>query len=196
MHLKKKQNKKEKWALRAYLFSSPMVVEYDYGSLQSPFQALTNGSLQSSISLPSSLIFLWEPSIFLPSSSISLQSPQELARTLARVKTLLAKTSEMDEMRNRMREMGVKECFNLLPNPRLPFPCFISPKKTKTKLNFYLLMRVSSGSVFGERFFPRERTLPEEGACAPSSWSVRSWTLLERSLKNQGAHFSLREHAP
>jgi hypothetical protein len=47
MHLKKKQNKKEKWALRAYLFSSPMVVEYDYGSLQSPFQALTNGNLQS-----------------------------------------------------------------------------------------------------------------------------------------------------
>jgi hypothetical protein len=64
MHLTKKQNKKEKWALRAYLFSSPMVVEYDYGSLQSPFQALTNGSLQS---------------------------PQELARTLSRVKTLLAK---------------------------------------------------------------------------------------------------------
>jgi hypothetical protein len=28
MHLKKKKNKKEKWALRAYLFSSPMVVEY------------------------------------------------------------------------------------------------------------------------------------------------------------------------
>jgi hypothetical protein len=65
MHLTKKQNKKEKWALRAYLFNSPMVVEYDYGSLQSPFQALTN--------------------------SISLQSPQELARTLSRVKTLLAK---------------------------------------------------------------------------------------------------------
>jgi hypothetical protein len=55
MHLKKKQNRKEKWALRAYLFSSPMVVDYNYGSLQSPFQALTNGSLQS---------------------------PQELARTL------------------------------------------------------------------------------------------------------------------
>jgi len=58
MHLKKKQNKKEKWALRAYLFSSPKVVEYDYGSLQSPFQALTNGSLQSSISLASSPISL------------------------------------------------------------------------------------------------------------------------------------------
>jgi hypothetical protein len=113
-----------------------MVVEYDYGSLQSPFQALTNGSLQSSISL-SSPISLWEPSIFLPSSSISLQSPQELARTLSRVKTLLAKMSEMDEMRNRMREMGVKECLNLLPNPRLPFPCLIDKKK----LNFYLLMR-------------------------------------------------------
>lgn len=51
MHFKKKQNKKEKWAPRAYLFSSPMVVEYDYGSLQSPFQALTNGSLQSPFNL-------------------------------------------------------------------------------------------------------------------------------------------------
>jgi hypothetical protein len=37
----------------------------------------------------------------------------------------------MDEMRNRMREMGVKECFDLLANPRLPFPRVISPKKTK-----------------------------------------------------------------
>ena len=51
MHLKKEKNKKEKWALRAYLFSSPMVVEYDYGSLQSLFQALTNGSLQSPFNL-------------------------------------------------------------------------------------------------------------------------------------------------
>jgi hypothetical protein len=50
MHLKEKKSKKEKWAPRAYLFNSPMVVEYDYGSLQSPFQALTNGSLQSPIS--------------------------------------------------------------------------------------------------------------------------------------------------
>jgi hypothetical protein len=56
----------------------------------------------------------------------ALQSPQELARTLSRVKTLLAK---MNEMINKMREKGVNECFNLLPNPRLPFPCFISPKK-------------------------------------------------------------------
>jgi hypothetical protein len=173
MHLKKKQNKKEKWALRAYLFSSPMVVEYDYGTLQSPFQALTNGSLQSSISLPSSPISLWEPSIFLPSSSISLQSPQELARTLSRVKTLLAKMSEMDEMRNRMREMGVNECFNLLPNPRLPFHCFISPKKKK-KTPF--LPPHARG--LRERFFPRERTFP--GRC----------------LKNQGAHFSMRERTP
>jgi hypothetical protein len=156
-----------------------MVVEYDYGSLQSPFQALTNGSLQSSISLPSSPISLWEPSIFLPSSSISLQSPQELARTLSRVKTLLAKMSEMDEMRNRMREMGVKECFNLLPNPRLPFPCFISPKKKK-KTQFFLLMRAGSGSVFRGAFFSKESV--------PRS--------LERSLKNQGAHFLVRERAP
>jgi hypothetical protein len=139
--------------LRAYLFSSPMVVEYDYGSLQSPFQALTNGSLQSSISLPSSPISLWEPSIFLPSSSISLQSPQELARTS--LKTLLAKMSEMNEMRNRMREKGVNECFNLLPNPRLPFPCFISPKKKKKKHPFYLLTRAFSAGAFfsGSVFF-------------------------------------------
>jgi hypothetical protein len=67
MHLTKEQNKKEKWALRAYIFSSPMVVVYDYGSLQSPFQALTNGSLQS------------------------LQELARTARTLSRVKTLLAK---------------------------------------------------------------------------------------------------------
>jgi hypothetical protein len=63
--------------------------------------------------------------------------------------------SEMDEMRNRMREMEVKDCFNLLPNPRLPFPYFISPKKTKKKLNF-LLMHAGSGSVS----FPRECLLP------------------------------------
>ena len=44
----------------------------------------------------------------------ALQSPQELARTLSRVKTLLAKMSEMNEMRNRMREKGVNECFNPL----------------------------------------------------------------------------------
>jgi hypothetical protein len=148
--------------LRAYLFSSPMVVEYDYGSLQSPFQALTNGSLQSSISLPSSPISLWEPSIFLPSSSISLQSPQELARTLSRVKTLLAKMSEMNEMRSRMREKGVNECFNLLPNPRLPFPCFISPKKTKKNTHFTSSHARAAGAFFskgaqGVHFSVRER---------------------------------------
>jgi hypothetical protein len=151
MHLKKR-----KMGLRAYLFSSQMVVEYDYGSLQSPFQALTNGSLQSSISLPSSPISLWEPSIFLPSSSISLQSPQELARTLSRVKTLLAKMSEMNEMRSIMREKGVNEFFNLLPNPRIPFLCLISPPPKKKKHSFYLLMRTNSWSVFGECFFPKE----------------------------------------
>jgi hypothetical protein len=31
-------------------------------------------------------------------------------------------SKEMDEMRNRMREMGGEECFDLLANPRLPFP--------------------------------------------------------------------------
>jgi hypothetical protein len=178
MHLKKKKNKKEKWALRAYLFSSPMVVEYDYCSLKSPFQALTNGSLHSSISLPSSPISLWEPSIFLPSSSISLQSPQELARTLSRVKTLLAKMSEMDEMRNRMREMGVKECFNLLPNPRLPFPCFISPKNPQKKTQFLSPHARGLRERFWGAFFPREH---------PGT---------ERSLKNQGVHFLVRNRAP
>ena len=158
---------------RAYLFSSPMVVEYDYCSLKSPFQALTNGSLQSSISLwepsiflpsssislPSSPISLWEPSIFLPSSSISLQSPQELARTLSRVKTLLAKMSEMDEMRNRMREMGVKECFNLLPNPRLPFPCFISPKNPQKNSISSSSCARAQGAFFSKGA-SKDRTLP------------------------------------
>jgi hypothetical protein len=132
-----------------------MVVEYDYGSLQSPFQALTNGCLQSSISQPSSPISLWEPLVFLPSSSISLQFPQELARTLSRVKTLLAKMSEMDEMRNRMREMGVKECFNLLPNLRLPFPSFVSPKKQK-KNQFSPL----HAHGLEQRFFPKGAFTP------------------------------------
>jgi hypothetical protein len=76
---------------------------------------------------------------------------------------------EMDEMRNRMREMGVKECFNLLPNPRLPFPCFISKKNQKKKINFLLFMRAGSGSVSGSVFFSlgsaqgasRERSFPE-----------------------------------
>ena len=45
MDLKKKQE--TRMGSRAYLFSSPMVVGYDYGSLESPFQDLTNGNLQS-----------------------------------------------------------------------------------------------------------------------------------------------------
>jgi hypothetical protein len=57
-------------------------------------------------------------------------------------------SKEMDEMRNRMREMGVKECFNLLLNPKLPFPCFISPKKTKKKQ-----FPPPHAHGLGERFF-------------------------------------------
>jgi hypothetical protein len=36
MHFFLKTKQERKMGLRAYLFSSPMVVEYDYGSLQSP----------------------------------------------------------------------------------------------------------------------------------------------------------------
>jgi hypothetical protein len=91
-------------------------------------------------------------------------------------------SKEMDEMRNRMREMGVKECFNLLPNPRLPFPCFISPKKKKKKTISSSSCTRAQGAFRGAFFFPlgalRERSLPG------------------RSLKNQGAHFFERNHAP
>jgi hypothetical protein len=90
--------------IRAYRFSSPMVVDYDYGILQSPFQPLQYpyGILQYSFQTLQSLKVLQS----LPSSPIALQypyntlqSPQELARSP--LKTLLAK---MSEMKNRMRE--------------------------------------------------------------------------------------------
>jgi hypothetical protein len=91
-------------------------------------------------------------------------------------------------MRNRMREMGVKECFNLLPNPRLPFPCFISPKKQKKKNQF---LSPHAPGLKERFFFPlgasgasRERALPPQGA------------LPRRSLKNQGAHLFERNRAP
>jgi hypothetical protein len=109
MHLKKKKNKKEKWALRAYLFSSPMVVEYNYGSLQSPFKL-----------------------------------SQMVARTSKNpLKSQNPLSKEMDEMRNRMREIGMKECFDLLANPRLPF----------------LLTSVGSGSIFCPLGALKERSL-------------------------------------
>jgi hypothetical protein len=89
-------------------------------ALQSLFQALQSpyGSLQYSFQA-------------LQSSFQALQSPSRTSKNP--LKTLLAKMSEMNEMRNRMREKGVNECFNLLPNPRLPFPCFISLKNQKKK---------------------------------------------------------------
>jgi hypothetical protein len=135
--------------------------------------SLTN----SPISLPNSPISLWEPSIFLPSSSISLQSPQELAscKNTLKVKTLLAKKSEVNEMRNRMREKGVNACLN----------SFISLKKPKNKLPKASSRAQALGSIFNGGSV--------QGAFAP-------WTLLERSLQNQGAQILRRnrtqEHAP
>ena len=84
MHFKKKQNKKEKWAPRAYLFSSPMWLNM-------------------------TMVAFNLPSISSRTNKNPLKSQNPLSK-------------EMDEMRNRMREMGVKECFELLANPRLPFP--------------------------------------------------------------------------
>jgi hypothetical protein len=101
------------------------------------------------------------------------------------LKTLLAKMSEMNEMRKRMREKGVNECFNLLPNPRLLFPCFISPKKLKKNTHLPPHAHGPAGAFLGSVFFLGS----VQGAFAP-------WTLPERSLKNQGAQFSVREHAP
>ena len=46
--------KKTNEGLRAYLFSSPMVVECNYGSLQSLFQALTESQMET-FNLPSKL---------------------------------------------------------------------------------------------------------------------------------------------
>ena len=60
--------KNSKNDFRAYLFGYPMVVE-SYGSLQSPLQALANGTLQSPFLL--SKLFTKSPN--------SLQAPQTLA---------------------------------------------------------------------------------------------------------------------
>jgi hypothetical protein len=86
--------------LRAYLISSPMVVEYDYGNLQSPFQALTNGNFQSFFQ------DLQSPYGNLQYSFQALKSPFILPSIPSRtsenpLKTLPAK---MSEMRNRMSE--------------------------------------------------------------------------------------------
>jgi hypothetical protein len=89
------------------------------------------------------------------------------------LKTLLAKMSEMNEMRNRMREKGVNEHFNLLPNPRLPFPYFISLKKQKTKTLNNLLTRAGPLERFWGVFFSL-------GANAP-------WTLPKRSFRRGSA---------
>jgi hypothetical protein len=86
--------------LRAYLFSSPMVVKYDYGSLQFPFQALTNDNLQSPFQALQSPYGILQYSFqALQSPYNSLQYPQELARSP--FKTLVP---QMSEMRNRMKE--------------------------------------------------------------------------------------------
>ena len=96
MHLKKKQNKKEKWAPRAYLFSSPMWLNMTMVAFNLPSKL-------------SQMVAFNLPSISSRTSKKSLKSQNPLSK-------------EMDEMRNRMREMGVKECLVVLANPRLPFP--------------------------------------------------------------------------
>jgi hypothetical protein len=119
-------------------------------------------------------------------------------------------SKEIDEMRNRMREMGVKECFNLLPNPRLPFPCFISPKKkkkAKKKTNFFLLMRTglgSSGSVFfplgafrerpgsERRIYLRGIVLPKNAFEGERPGNALRSALLERSPSERDSGVGLR----
>jgi hypothetical protein len=96
MHLKKKKNKKEKWAPRAYLFSSPMWLNMTMVAFNLPSKL-------------SQMVAFNLPSISSRTSKNPLKSQNPLSK-------------EMDEMRNRMREMGVKECLVVLANPRLPFP--------------------------------------------------------------------------
>jgi hypothetical protein len=108
MHFKKKKNKKEKWASRAYLFSSPMWLNMTMVAFNLPSKL----SQMVAFNLPSKLsqmVAFNLPSISSRTSKNPLKSQNPLSK-------------EMDEMRNRMREMGVKECFELLVNPRLPFP--------------------------------------------------------------------------
>jgi hypothetical protein len=108
MHFKKKQNKKEKWAPRAYLFSSPMWLKMTMVAFNLPSKL----SQMAAFNLPSKLsqmVAFNLPSISSRTSKNPLKSQNPLSK-------------EMDEMRNRMREMGVKECLVVLANPRLPFP--------------------------------------------------------------------------
>jgi hypothetical protein len=116
---------------------------------------------------------LFNPFQALQSPFNILQSPQELAscKNTLKVKTLLAKMSEVNEMSNRMREKGVNACLNYLPNPRLPFPSLISLKKPKKKI---FLTRAGPR----EHFLSKERSLPR------------------RSLQNQGVLIFPRERTP
>ena len=102
-------------------------------------------------------------------------------------------SKEMDGMRNRMREMGVKECFELLANPRLPFPWVISPKKQKNKKQFFLLMRVGSGSVFFPLGASREKTLPGHSLSAPSKTRERIFSWGSALPKNAPLRSTIRE---
>jgi hypothetical protein len=79
MHFKKKQNKKEKWAPRAYLFSSPMWLKMTMVAFNLPSKL----SQMVAFNLPSKLSQM--VAFNLPSIS------SRTTRTLSRVKTLLAK---------------------------------------------------------------------------------------------------------
>ena len=122
---------------------------------------------------------LFNPFQALQSPFNILQSPQELpsCKTTLKVKTLLAKMSEVNEMRNRIREKGVNACLNYLPNPRLPFPSLISLKKKTKKIPIASSRAWALGRVF------------IVGALREHLGSVRS-------LQNQGAQIFKRNHAP
>jgi hypothetical protein len=80
---------------------------------------------------PTSLALQW----WLNMTMVSFNLPSKLSQMVAfNLPSISSRTSknplksqnplskEMDEMRNRMREMGVKECLVVLANPRPPFP--------------------------------------------------------------------------
>jgi hypothetical protein len=108
MHFKKKQNKKEKWAPRAYLFSFPMWLKMTMVAFNLPSKL----SQMVAFNLPSKLSQMAAFNLTSISSRTN-KNPLKSQNPLSK---------EMDEMRNRMREMGVKECLVGLVNPRLQKP--------------------------------------------------------------------------
>ena len=103
-----KTKQERKMGLRAYLFNSPMWLNMTMVAFNLPSKL----SQMVVFNLPSKL-----------SQMVAFNLPSIPSRTSKNpLKSQNPLSKEMDEMRNRMREMGVKECFELLANPRLPFP--------------------------------------------------------------------------